>query len=309
MGQAPITVFGGTGFLGRAVVRRLAAAGTPVRVAARHPAAPAPPEGGGAGEPTMADVRDEGAVARAVAGAAGVVNAVGLYLERGGATFDAVHVEGAARVARLAREAGVERLVHVSGIGADPRSRSRYVAARGRGEARVREQYPGAVILRPSVLFGPGDAFLRTLASVTRLPAVPLFGDGGTRLQPVHVDDVAAAVARALEEPGTAGRTYELGGARVHSYRAIVAAVLAHHRRRRPLLPVPFAAWRLLAALASVLPAPPLTRDQVALMEVDSVVGTDAGTFADLGIEPRALDDVLAGGQPGQRPDQGQDGS
>lgn len=298
MAHGPITVFGGTGFLGRAVVRHLVAAGTPVRVAARHPAAPETPGGGGSGEACLADVRDDAAVARAVEGAAGVVNAVGLYVERGGATFDAVHVEGAARIARHAREAGVERLVHVSGIGADARSRSRYVAARGRGEVRVRAEHADAVILRPGVLFGPGDAFLRTLASLTRLPVIPLFGDGGTRLQPVHVDDVAAAVGRALDVPGATGRTYELGGARVHTYRAIVEAVLAHHQRRRPLLPVPFVAWRLLAALASALPAPPLTRDQVALMEADSVVDTDAATFTELGIEPRALDDELARGRP-----------
>lgn len=299
MAHEPITVFGGTGFLGSAVVRRLAAAGTPVRVAARHAAVPeSSGTNGGAVEPCVADVRDEDAVARAVAGAGGVVNAVGLYVERGGATFDAVHVEGAARVARCARAAGVERLVHISGIGADPRSRSRYVAARGRGEARVHTEHPEAVILRPSVLFGPGDAFLRTLDAVTRLPAVPLFGDGGTRLQPVHVDDVAAAATRALEEPAAVGRVFELGGAGVYSYRAIVEAVLAHHRRRRLLLPVPFPAWRLLATLASALPAPPLTRDQVALMEADSIVGAEVGTFADLGITPRALDDVLAG-RPG----------
>lgn len=294
MARAPVTVFGGTGFLGGAVVRRLHAAGTPVRVAARHPGSPAADGDGGTAAGRVADVRDEDAVARAVAGAAAVVNAVGLYVERGGATFEAVHVEGAARVARCARAAGVERLVHISGIGADPRSRSRYVAARGRGEARVRDAFPDAVILRPSVLFGPGDAFLRTLDAVTRLPAIPLFGAGATRLQPVHVDDVAAAVARVLDDPGTAGRTYELGGAHVQSYRAIVEAVLAHHGRRRPLLPLPFAAWRLLAALASVLPTPPLTRDQVTLMEADSVVGPGVGTFADLGITPRGLADVLA---------------
>lgn len=294
MAPAPVTVFGGTGFLGAAVVRRLRAAGTPVRVAARHPGSPAADRDGGTAVACVADVRDEDAVARAVAGATAVVNAVGLYVERDGATFEAVHVEGAARVARCARAAGVERMVHISGIGADPRSRSRYVAARGRGEACVREAFPDAVILRPSVLFGPGDTFLRTLDAVTRLPAIPLFGAGGTRLQPVHVDDVAAAVAGVLDDPGTAGRTYELGGACVLSYRAIIEAVLAHHGRRRPLLPLPFAAWRLLAALASVLPTPPLTRDQVTLMEADSVVGPGVGTFADLGITPRGLADWLA---------------
>jgi uncharacterized protein YbjT (DUF2867 family) len=223
-----------------------------------------------------------------------VVNAVSLYVEQGGATFEAIHVRGAERLARLAREVGVSTLVHISGLGVDEASPSAYVRARAKGERCVREVMPEAVILRPSVLFGPGDAFLRSLEMITRhLPVIPLFGDGSTRLQPVYVEDVAAAIAQALERPDARGRIFELGGARVHTYREIVAMVLRHLGRRRLLMPVPFALWHALAATASLLPAAPLTRDQVYLLQTDNVVAADAATFADLGIEPRALEALL----------------
>lgn len=288
-----ITVFGGTGFLGRAIVRHFVESGVAVRIAARHPSAP---EFAGASnqiELQSADVRDENSVAEAVNGATGVVNAVGLYVEKGKATFDTIHVEGAERIARRAREANIRKLVHISGIGADPGSASKYVRARAHGEQRVQSAFPEAVILRPSVLFGPNDAFLGALKTVTRLPVVPLFGKGTTRLQPVYVEDVARAVLQALETPGAAGRIFELGGAQIYSYRDILERVLAHFSRRRLLLPVPFPIWRLLARISSLLPNPPLTRDQVILMETDNVVGTGAGTFGDLGIEPYSLEQML----------------
>jgi NADH dehydrogenase len=199
-----VCVFGGTGFLGRRIVRHLAAAGMRVRVVARRPARPEGLEVGNI-ELQAADIRDAAAVATAVAGARAVVNAVSLYVETRDISFAAIHVDGAERLARLARDAGVERLVHVSGIGADPGSSSRYVAARGLGELRVRSAFPQATALRPSVLFGAGDTFLSTLDGITRLPVVPLFGAGRTRLQPVHVDDVAGAVVRILQRPDTAG--------------------------------------------------------------------------------------------------------
>lgn len=293
MNDRPVTVFGGTGFLGRVIVRRLLEAGVQVRVAARNPQFPAGEEFDNRVERCTADIRDRDAVARAVDGASGVVNAVSLYAERAGATFDAIHVEGAANLARAAREAGVERLVHVSGIGVDEHSPSAYVRARARGERRVREIFPEAVILRPSVIFGPHDAFLAALKSVTLAPVIPLFGKGGTRLQPVYVEDVALAVERSLEDPEASGRVFELGGAEVLTYREVVEAVLAHLGRRRLLVPMPFPAWRLLAGVTSVLPDPPLTRDQVILMQADNVVGGELLTFADLGIEPSGLRGAL----------------
>ncbi len=284
-----ITVFGGTGFLGRTLVRRLAAQGEPVRVAARRPDSHPSIPGYGRVESISADIREEAAVLRALEGAHGVVNAVGLYVEGQGATFREVHVAGAARLARLAREHDTPRLIHISGLGADPASCAPYVAARGRGERAVREAFPEATILRPSVLFGPGAAFLRTLDRVSRLPMIPLFGRGRTRLQPVHVEDVAEAAVQALYRAQAPGRTYELGGTQALTYRGILRLVLAQRARWRPMLPVPFAIWKALAGLASFLPHPPLTRDQIALLERDNVVARDARGFAELGVCPSGL--------------------
>lgn len=289
-GNELITVFGGTGFLGRCIVSQLAADGKRVRVAVRHPGA----GHGEAAEHIRCDVRDETTLGPAVTGARAVVNAVGLYLERGEATFEAVHVQGALQVARQANKYGVERLVHVSGIGADRASPSRYVRARYNGETRVRETFEHAIIVRPSVLFGPGDSFLYTLDRIThRLPVIPLFGAGATRLQPVYVEDVADAIARCLKLPTTPGKTFELAGPEIYAYRQLVEIVLRYRRRRRLLLPLPFPVWKLAARLLSVLPAPPFTRDQIALMRRDNVAGEAAAKFVDLGITPAQLQDLL----------------
>lgn len=288
-----ITVFGGTGFLGQAIVRELVDAGQRVRIAARRPAMPLPTEGSEAIELVRADIRDSRSVKAAIAGADSVVNAVSLYVERPGASFETIHVEGAARLAALARQAGIERLVHISGIGARTDSSSSYVRARARGESAVLEALPGAILVRLSVLFGPDDAFLTALAGLTRLPAIPLFGRGDTRLQPVHVVDVARALIRLLGEPLTRRRLFELGGPDVMRYRDILTLLMAHLHRERPLVPVPFLAWRALAGAASLLKDPPLTSDQVILMQRDTLVGDGVGTLADLGISPRSLRDSL----------------
>jgi len=220
-----ITVFGGTGFLGRRLVLRLAADAVSVRVAVRHPdPTRSALRVAGLNHITLfsADVRDQASVAAAVAGADAVVNAVSAYVETGGVTFAAVHEQGAETVAREAASAGVARLVLVSGIGADPKSGSAYIRARGRGELVVQQAFPGATIVRPGAMFGPGDALFGTLADLARqFPVLPLIGGGHTRLQPVYVEDVAEAVARILADHGTAGRTYELGGpGGVHNARA-----------------------------------------------------------------------------------------
>lgn len=292
-----VTVFGGSGFLGRAIVKRLLTEGITVRLAARHPdnaAIDRRPDRGGDLQPVYADLRDETSVAQAVEGADAVVNSVGLYVERGAETFEAVHERGALNVAHQAATLGVDRLVHISGIGADLNSESRYVRARAKGELLVMDVFAHATILRPSVLFGPADSFLNALADiVSRTPVLPLFGRGDTSLQPVYVGDVAEAALRALTHPEAPGKTYELGGPDIYSYRALIELVLERTRRRRLLLPLPFSLWRFLALLASLLPAPPLTSAQVALMRQDNLVAEGALSFDDLGIEATALDAIL----------------
>jgi NADH dehydrogenase len=289
--QKRATVFGGTGFLGRAVVKRLKAEGAGVRVAARHPEAGAWPAGV---EAVEADLRDTDSVAGALADADWVVNAVGLYQESRGETFQAVHVEGARAVAAAAARGTAQALVHISGIGADLASESSYVRARAAGETAVREAFPEATILRPSVLFGPEDSFFNSLARIARLlPVFPLFGDGRTRLQPVYVEDVAAAVARALSLPDAGGRTYELGGKHSYSYRALIELVLRQTGIKRPLLPLPFAVWEAQASLLGLLPRAPITRDQIALMRNDNVADPALPGFAELGLEPAAVEQIL----------------
>lgn len=286
------TVFGGTGFLGRAIVARLSAEGARVRIAVRHPEAAGDLPAGV--EAVAADLRDAESVARAVDRADWVVNAVGLYVERGSATFQAIHVAGARRVAEAAAQGAPEALAHISGIGADSASPSSYVRARAEGETAALAAFPAATILRPSVLFGPGDAFFTSLARIARLlPAFPLFGDGGTRLQPVYVADLAAAAARALALSEARGRIYELGGRETHSYRALIDLLLRQIGIRRPLLPLPFALWQAQAALLGLLPNPPITDHQIALMRHDNLADPALPGFADLGIDPAGVTEVL----------------
>jgi NADH dehydrogenase len=286
-----ITVFGGTGFLGSRVVCRLRAQGMAVRIAARHPRAKGPHAA-----PFLAtDIGSDAAVAAALAGADGAVNAVSLYVERGAETFAAVHVAAAERIARAAHRAGLARLVHVSGIGADAASASPYISSRGKGERAVRAAFPEATIVRPAVMFGRDDALITTLASlVRRLPAMPLFGSGLTRLQPASVEDVATAIARTLDPQSVRALTYELGGPRIYTYRQLLAAVAGRLGRHPLLLPLPFAFWHAAARIAELLPGAPLTRGQVALMQMDSIAAATLPGFSALGIAPQSLEQALA---------------
>ena len=293
MAPPTVTVFGGTGFLGRRVVRHLADRGFAVRVASRHPDRErALFPGDSAIQPIRADVTDDRSVALAVAGAQAVVNAVSLYVERGAATFRAIHVEAAARVAAQARQAGVTSLVHVSGIGADPSSRSPYIRSRGEGDLAVRAAFPAAALVRPSAIIGPDDALLVPVARMLRrVPVFPLFGRGRTRLQPVHVDDVAAAIIRAIEVGE--GVTYDLGGGSIYSYRGLIELIARHVGRRPLLLPVPFGLWQAGALLAEHLPHPPVARNQVEVMRLDNVAALDVPGFAALGLAPLSVEQVL----------------
>lgn len=284
-----VVVFGGTGFLGRHVVRHLRDHGFAVRVAARHASAPVPDV-----EAVRVDIDDRRTVAAALAGAYAAVNAVSLYVERGGRTFRSIHVEAAARLALCAREAGVARLVHLSGIGADPAARSPYIRRRGEGEAAVQAEFPAATIIRPAVMFGRDDAFLASLAALLRrLPVFPLFGDGGTKLQPAHVGDVAEAIAELLDPAREAAPLYELGGPEVLSYRRLLELIAERNGWRRIFLALPFPLWRVVALAAEQLPKPPLTRNQVELMERDTVASAALPGFAELGIVPRPVSAAL----------------
>ncbi len=292
-----VLVFGGSGFLGRRLVRRLVADGANVHVAVRHPD-PVRSVLAAAGLDRVtvlrADVRDRASVAAAVLGADTVVNAVSAYVERRGATFEAVHVDGAETVARAAAAAGVGRLVLVSGIGADPESRSPYIRARGRGELAVQRAFSGTTIARPAAMFGPGDALFGTLADLARaLPVLPLIGGGNTRLQPVHVEDVAEAIGRMLVDPGTTGRTYEIAGPRVYTLRELVRITLRLVGRRRLLVPVPFAVAEFQARLFELLPNSPLTTGQVDLLRTDNVASGALPGLQDLGIQPKSVEDIV----------------
>lgn len=295
MRDATVTVFGGTGYLGRHIVGALLTAGRAVRVACRNPGRLTADLRDAEGVHTIeADICDGPSIDRALDGASAAVNAVGLYVERGRQTFRAVHIEGARTLATMAAQRGIERLVHISGIGIDRGSKSAYVRARADGEAAVLDMLPGAIILRPSVLFGPDDKFINLFIRMARvMPAIPLFGDGQMKMQPVYARDVAEAAARLLDAPDAAAGIYELGGPGIYSYRQLLELAMAQAGRRRPLVPWPFALWDLQAWGAQILPRPPLTRDQVELMRHDNVVTPGTPSLADIGIEPTALEEIL----------------
>lgn len=297
-----VTIYGGSGFVGRYIARRMAKAGWRVRVAVRRPneAHFVRPYGVvGQVEPIFCNIRDDDSVRDVMKGADAVVNCVGILDETGKNRFEQVQAEGPARIARIAAEQGVEQLVHVSAIGADPDSDSAYARTKGVGEAAITDTFPRAVILRPSIVFGPEDQFFNRFASMTRFgPVLPLVG-AGTRFQPVYVDDVAQAAVKAVMgevKPGI----YELGGPDVASFRELMRQMLTVIRRRRLVLGLPFWVGNLMglgsAALKLVsggLLSGPITTDQVKNLKKDNVVAPDALGFSELGITPTALDAVL----------------
>ncbi|TNE59628.1 MAG: complex I NDUFA9 subunit family protein [Alphaproteobacteria bacterium] len=283
-----VTVFGGSGFLGRHIVRALAREGHLIRVAVRRPndAYFLQPSGGvGQIQFVQANVKFPESVAKAVEGAEVVINLTGILTPTGKQSFDAVHHKGAAAIAQAAQEAGAETLIHMSAIGADAHSDSKYAASKGLGEEAVRAAFPSAVILRPSVVFGPEDEFFNRFAALARIaPVMPLIGGGATRFQPVYVGDVARAVLAAMK-PVAAGQTFELGGPEVMSLKDVYALVLKETQRKRPMVSIPFGLASFEAFFLGMLPKPLLTMDQVKLLKHDNVVGEGARTLADLGVD------------------------
>lgn len=313
-----ITVFGGSGFVGSQVVQDLARRGWRIRVAVRRPdKAWKLQTSGHVGQiqAVRCDATDPAQVEAALRGADAAVNLIGVLYESGARSFQAMHVESARNIAEGAAAAGLDRLVHVSAIGANPQSESRYACTKAAGEMAVREARPDAVIVRPSIIFGAGDGFLNRFAAMaTMAPALPLIGGGRTRFQPVYVGDVAEAIARAVERPDAAGRTFELGGPEIMTMEAVLKLVLRETRRRNGLIPLPFFAARLIGSFAQLTAlvgiAPVLTRDQVVSLESDNVVADGAEGLEALGVEPTGIEAIAPsylwryrrGGQFSERP-------
>jgi NADH dehydrogenase len=303
--QGLVTVFGGSGFVGAQVVRALAKSrsarpGVRVRVAVRNVG-----RGyrlrmlGDVGqiEVVQANIRDRDSIARALDGAQAAINLTGVLYESGRQSFQSVHVDGARNVAEAAKAAGVSGFVQMSALGADSASPSLYARSKAAGEAAVREVYPRAAIIRPSIVFGQEDSFFNRFAAMAVMsPALPLIGGGHTRFQPVYVGDVAEAIAQVTRDPELRGRSYELGGPATYSFRELMELVLRETMRRRILVPLPFGAARLLgqiAQLSAFAIDPPITADQVELLKVDNVVSGSAPGLADLGVQPTALEPIL----------------
>jgi uncharacterized protein YbjT (DUF2867 family) len=296
-----VTVFGGSGFLGRYAVRALAKDGWRIRVALRRPhLVPELRVMGDVGQIELyqANVRYRESVEDALSGADAAVNMVGALYESGKQSFQALHAAAARDIAQAAAARGIERLIQVSAIGADPAGAAAYARSKAEGEAAVRAALPEATVLRPSVVFGEEDQFFNRFAALAGLsPALPLIGGGETRLQPIYAGDVAAAVAVALSWPEAAGRTYELGGPAVYSFKALMQLMLKEIGRRRLLLPVPAPVAEGLGLVGDMAAAiglpPPLTTDQLRLLAVDNVVSPGAAGLADLQVSATALEAVL----------------
>jgi uncharacterized protein YbjT (DUF2867 family) len=299
MSIAQVTVFGGSGFIGRHIVRRLAQRGLRVRAAVRRPElADFLRTMGDVGQvvPVQANLRYADSVAAAIVGSQAVVNASGIQVSRGRQNFTAVHVEGVRHIATAAKRSGVARLIHISGLGTDnaESEENAFVRSKIEGEKTVRDAFPGTTILRPSVVFGPEDRFINNMAVAVRLaPFIPAIGGDRTSFQPVYVGDVAAAVLACLDRPETAGQTFELGGPKVYTMRQIAELILESMGREKRIVTMPFSMARLMGLVGQFLPNPPLTLDQAMLLEVDSVVRPGRQGLAELGITPTAAEVVL----------------
>jgi uncharacterized protein YbjT (DUF2867 family) len=289
-----VTVFGGTGFIGRHLVEHLARAGASVRVAARHSLTTAEPPRPAQVQHVEADIRDDSAVEAAIQGADTVINLVGILSQAHRQTFTAIHEDGARRVAASARRLGVRQLVHMSALGASRTAPAQADRSKAAGEAAVRAAFPEATIIRPSLVFGPDDHFFNGFATLARrLPVLPLIGGGRTRFQPVYVEDAVAGFAAILADPASRGQTYEFGGPQVYTFKELIEFVCATISVRPLLVSLPFWAAEVLGGLLQVFPDAPLTRDQVLLLRTDKVVSGSAPRLADVGIEARTLESIV----------------
>ena len=291
-----VTVFGGAGFIRRHLVPLLLRSGATARLAVRHPRrVQVTTELPQAAELIQADVLDDVAVGGAVAGTDAVVNLVGILTETTSQTYRAIHVEGARRVALAAQHHGVTRLIHISALGSSPTSPAISDRTKAEGEQIVREVFPQATIVRPSLTFGEDDHFFSRFAAIIRSsPVLPLIGGGTTKFQPVLVDDVTAGLVELLKRPNTVGKTYEFGGPQIYSFKALLEFLVGALDRQRLLIPIPFTLAEIQARLLELLLNPQLTRDQVRLLKTDKVVSGAAPTLGDLGVQPWPLEKFLA---------------
>jgi len=297
MNNSRVTIFGGSGLLGRYAVRAFAQAGWRIKVGVRHPnlAHYLSPMGQvGQILVTRADVRDADAVAAAVKGADAVVNLVGILHPTGGQSYNSIHVEAPRTIGRAAKAAGVSALAHVSTMNIDVDSQSAYARSKAEGEIALREEFPQATLIKPSLVFGPEDQFFNKFAGLARLlPFLPLIGGGHTKFQPVFAGDVADAIVKCAGDPATRGKAYELGGPAVYSFKDMLKLILRETGRARPLIPIPFWLASIQALFLQFLPGKLLTPDQVKFLKTDNVVTPGALTLANLGVIPDSLEAVV----------------
>lgn len=295
-----ITVFGGTGFLGRHIIWQLAKTGARIRVATRSvPRAYFLKPAGDVGQvtPVFCDINSDDSVAAVLKGATHAVNLVGILNEKGKSTFKRIHIEAAERIARAAKNEGLELLVHVSALGVSADAKSAYARTKAEGENKAIHAFPRTVVLRPSVVFGPEDHFFNLFAAMARASSMlPLIGGGKTRFQPVYVGDVAKAVSNILRDPDPEkfdGQIFELGGPRAYTFRELLDLMKKYSKLEASYVTLPYSAAKLLGFFASILPNPPLTVDQVRSLQGDSVIEENSPGLKELGVEPTAVESVL----------------
>lgn len=297
LSSSTIAVIGGTGFIGRQIVEVLARQGARVKVLSRNAdRAKFLKPMGDVGQISIisGSALDDAALETVMAGSDAVVNTIGILAESGSQRFDSLQAELPARIGQLAKESGVQSLVHLSAIGADLNSPSRYARTKAQGEKGVMAAFPNAVILRPSLVFGAGDGFFNRFASMAVMaPGLPVIGGGRNKVQPVYVGDVAAAVEASLTNPQSKGKIYELGGPDVMTFRDAMAYIIKQIKRPRMLLPVPTGVMSLAATAMAVLPNPPVTRDQLKLLKVDNIVSGDLPGLDDLGVKSTPIDLIV----------------